>query len=117
MSNEQDLLKEPPSWLAQVKEHIEKQYCERLFLSDLAAIAGVHPVYLARAFRAHYGHSINRRLLELRLELARKLLVSEMSLSDIATETGFCDQGHFSKNFKKFYGVSPGEYRKAAQSR
>ncbi|HKQ72589.1 MAG TPA: AraC family transcriptional regulator [Blastocatellia bacterium] len=118
MNIEPSELKEPPQWLTQVKEHIDKQYCERLFLADLAAIADVHPVYLARVFRSHYGLSINKYLLGLRLEHARKLLGSgEMPLSDIAAETGFCDQGHFSKNFKRFYGVSPGEYRKAVQSR
>src|SRR5262245_17130918 len=100
MNIEQSQFKEPPQWLAQVKEHIDRQYCDRLFLADLAAIAGVHPVYLARAFRSHYGRSINSYLLGLRLEFARELLTgSEMSLSDIATEAGFCDQGHFSKNF------------------
>jgi len=118
MNIEQGQSKGPPQWLAQVKEHIDNQYCDRLFLSDLAAIAGVHPVYLARAFRSYYGRSINKYLLGLRLEFARKLLAGgEMSLSDIAAETGFCDQGHFSKNFKRFYGVSPGEYRKAVQAR
>jgi len=118
MNIEQCQSKEPPQWLAMVKEHIDKQYCDRLFLAELAAIAGVHPVYLARAFRSHYGRSINRYLLGLRLEFARELLAgAELSLSDIAAETGFCDQGHFSKNFKRLYGVSPGEYRKAVQAR
>jgi len=118
MSNEQSQSKGPPPWLARVKEHLDNQYCDRLFLSDLAEIAGVHPVYLARAFRSFYGRSINKYLLSLRLELARVLLGGgEMSLSDIAAETGFCDQGHFSKNFKRSYGVSPGEYRKAVQAR
>jgi AraC family transcriptional regulator len=118
MSNEQSQFKEPPPWLAQVKERIDKEYCDRLCLADLAAIAGVHPVYLARAFRSYYGRSINKYLLGLRLEHARDLLGGgEMSLSDIAVETGFCDQGHFSKYFKRSYGVSPGEYRKAVHAR
>ncbi len=117
MNIEHGHLKEPPEWLSQVKEHLDKQYRDRLFLSDLAAVASVHPVYLARVFRAHYGISINKYLVSLRLELARKLLVGrELSLSDIAVEAGFCDQGHFSKNFKRFYGVSPGEYRKAVHT-
>ncbi len=111
-------MKDCPQWLAQVKEHMDKQYRDRLSLADMAAIAGVHPVYLARAFRSHYGRSINKYLLGLRLEFARELLgACEMSLSEIATEAGFCDQAHFSKNFKRFYGVSPGEYRKAVQTR
>jgi AraC family transcriptional regulator len=118
MTIEQSRLKEPPQWLAQVKEFMDMHYRDRLSLTGLAAIARVHPVYLARAFRSHYGRSINKYLLGLRLELARGLLADgEMALSDIAAEAGFCDQGHFSKNFKRFYGLSPGEYRKAVQAK
>ncbi len=118
MNIEQSRLKAPPPWLAQVKEFLDEQFREPLSLADLAPIAGMHPVYLARAFRFHYGCSINKYLLGLRLELARNLLMTgEMSLSDIAAETGFCDQGHFSKKFKRTYGLSPGEYRKAVHAR
>jgi AraC family transcriptional regulator len=101
-----------PKWLSEVRTFLDERFSDRLSLSEIAAFAGVHPVYLGRAFRAHYGCSIGEYLTECRLELARDLLEnSEMSLSQIAITSGFYDQGHFSNKFKKHHGISPSEFR------
>ena len=87
MTIEQSRLKEPPQWLAQVKELMDTRYRDRLSLTGLAAVAGVHTVYLARAFRFHYGRSINKYLIGLRLELARSLLADLQLLDPIVCDT------------------------------
>ena len=103
-----------PSWLSEVRKLLDERFSDRLSLSEIAAFAGVHPVYLGRAFRAHYGCSIGEYLTHCRLELARDLMAnSEMPLSQIAITSGFYDQGHFSNKFKKHHGVSPSEFRNA----
>lgn len=103
-----------PPWLNQVCALMAAQFRERITVTELAQAAGVHPVYLARVFRTYFDCSINDYLLALRLKYALRLLENhELSLTAIALESGFCDQGHFSKNFKRVYGISPGEYRKA----
>jgi AraC family transcriptional regulator len=52
----------PPPWLARVRDRVHDEGGSRLRVGDLAADAGVHPVHLARVFRAHYGTSIGRCL-------------------------------------------------------
>ena len=93
-----------PEWLLEVRQFLDERFSERLSLAEIAIIAGVHPVYLGRAFRSHYGCSIGEYLTRRRLELARRLIAqSEMSLTQIAVTSGFYDQGHFSNKFKKYH--------------
>lgn|SRR5262245_32023688 len=103
-----------PKWVSEVRTFLEQRFSDRLSLSEVAAYAGVHPVYLARAFRAHYGCSIGEYLTRCRLEHSLDLMTnSELSLSQIAITSGFYDQGHFSNKFKKHHGMSPSEFRHA----
>ncbi len=105
-----------PKWLMDVHQFLLERFSERLTLSDLAVQAGVHPVYLSRVFRAYYGCSIGEYLTRCRLRLAMDLMTStELSLAQIAIDTGFYDQGHFSNKFKKHLGISPREYRSRLQ--
>jgi len=70
------------------------------------------PVALARAFRRALGCSITcyRRRAQLR-RAASLLSESRMALADVALETGFADQSHFCRIFKREIGVSPARYR------
>jgi AraC-like DNA-binding protein len=67
-----------------------------------------HPVYLTRAFKSHYGFDIKTFQKNLRLghALAQKLN-TEKSLTEIAYESGFSDQSHFNREFKKATGFTP----------
>ncbi|MFL5527409.1 MAG: helix-turn-helix domain-containing protein [Gemmatimonadaceae bacterium] len=75
----------------------------------LAAEVALSPAHFARAFRETFGLPPHRYLLHLRLERARRLLDGEdASLSDVAQRAGFADQAHFTRLFKREYGVTPG---------
>ena len=118
MGIENVMVKVPPQWLAIVKKTLDERFRESLQMGELAAIARLHPVHLSRTFKAYYGCSIREYLQRLRLNHARQLLDDDqLSLTEIAAEAGFCDQGHFSKIFKKVYGTSPGSYRKSRDNR
>jgi AraC family transcriptional regulator len=83
-------------------------------LSEIALEVGVHPSHLARMFRAHYGESIGEHGRRLRLGwAAQRLARSAEPLAEIAARAGFADQSHFTREFKRHYGVTPGRYRSA----
>ncbi len=82
-------------------------------ISALAAMLHVSHPYLTRTFHNEYGVSLNRYLVDLRLSHAASLLqTSDMSVSAVAAASGYTDDIHFAKSFRKLYGASPRTYRK-----
>ena len=71
------------------------------------------PSNFRRQFTRTLGISPGRYLTAIRLNAARKLLeTTEKLVSEIANETGFWDQSHLTKLFKRERGITPGEYRR-----
>lgn len=104
-----------PSWMPAVLELLRNTYASNPSVETIAARAGVHPVHLCRSFRKHQGMTIGQYLRRLKVDESRTLLAaSGLSLSEIASRCGFCDQSHFSSVFKKVTGHTPGQYRAAA---
>ena len=103
-----------PPWLSRARDSIADRCCESsLRLADLAADAGVHPVYLARAFRRAYSVSPGEYLRRIRVERARQRVVtSHDPLACIAMDCGFSDQSHFARAFRKRFGVTPAYLRR-----
>jgi AraC family transcriptional regulator len=106
-----------PPWLRQAREMIVEHFPERLRLTQLAAEVGVHPVYLATAFRQKFGVTIGEFVRKLRIEHAcAELMKGKLPLAAIATRAGFADQSHFSKVFKLYVGMTPHKYRNIVRS-
>lgn len=83
-----------------------------LNVEDLARAAGVHPVHLARVFRAAWGQSPAQLLRWRRTERAIHLLIkTRESAAEIASAVGFVDQSHLSRTLQSLYGMTPGECR------
>jgi AraC family transcriptional regulator len=81
----------------------------RLTIEMLAREVGLSSAHFARAFRESLGRAPHQYLLARRLERARRLLeTTGASLSDIAQRTGFADQAHFTRLFKRAFGTTPG---------
>jgi AraC family transcriptional regulator len=100
------------AWVEQVAEILQARFTEPLSLSFLASAVGVHPVHLARSFRAARGCSVGEYLRALRVDFAhRELLRTTAPLSEIALAAGFCDQSHFSREFKRHTGITPAQAR------
>lgn len=105
-------LRRPPHWLRQARDVVKSRFLEQLTLGDIADSVGVHPVTLAREFRHNYDCSVGELVRRERIGFAcRELLKPHESLADIAIASGFYDQSHFAKTFKKLTGVTPTEYR------
>lgn len=96
-----------------VRELLHTRFLEPLSLAMLAEQSGLHPVYLAQAFRKTFGTTVGEYVRRLRIEFAcRELRDPNNSISEIAEAAGFFDQSHFTRTFKQFMGVTPAEFRK-----
>jgi len=77
---------------------------------ELEAVSGLDRYALSRHFRALYATSPHRFLLMRRLQRAKDLMKLGVPLAEIAVETGFTDQSHLNRQFKKAYGITPGRW-------
>ena len=103
----------PPSWMARVKDRLRSEIRPRPGLRELARDAGVHPIYLARAFRRFERCSVGEYARRHRVRRAcQDLIADEKSLAEIALELGFADQAHFTRVFKRLTGLPPGAFRR-----
>lgn len=103
----------PPAWLERTRRIVEDNFRERWPLQALAREAGVAPTRLSRAFSRFYRRTVGDVVRERRVAAAKTdLLTSEKSIVTIAQETGYFDQAHFSREFRKAVGVTPSAYRK-----
>lgn len=107
---------ENTSVIENLLEYLERNYSYDISLADLAERKYfVSPSYLRRLFKAYTGQSFMKYLINLRMEKAKDFLEnSSMEIRDIAICTGFNDPSHFTQTFRRFFGVSPKEYRKRA---
>jgi AraC family transcriptional regulator len=105
-----------PRWLGEARALLHDRYRENLRLADVADAVGVHPVHLARVFRLRYGTPLGTYARGLRLTWAAgRLADSNDAIAQIALEAGFFDQSHFTRMFKRHFGLTPQAYRRAAR--
>jgi AraC family transcriptional regulator len=104
----------PPSWLRRVLELINDDLAESFSVEDLARHANVHPVHLAVVFRKFQNQTIGEYVRQQRLARATQLLFNhELSLAEVASVTGFFDQSHFTRTFKRYCGLTPAAFRRS----
>lgn len=105
-----------PSWAKELREIIQDQIDTNLTLSlaEVSKTLDVHPSYLSREFSKYFDDlTFGDYIRKLRIEKAIKLMSNPShSLSEIAYLTGFSDQSHFNRIFKKIMGKNPSHYRK-----
>jgi AraC family transcriptional regulator len=100
-----------PPWLDRAETYLADTFDQPISVANLAEIAGVHPVHLARGYRRWLGAAPGDRLRTRRLERAADLLMRGRDpIGEIALASGFCDQSHLNRQFLKAYGVTPGEF-------
>jgi AraC family transcriptional regulator len=107
-----------PLWLEKAIEILRENYAEQFNLGDLARFVGVHPTHLARVFRQFERCTMGEFIRRIRIENARqKIIASNESLVEIALDTGFADQTHFTRSFKTVVGMTPKEFRNIFKNR
>ena len=96
------------AWLERMRERIADAPASPPTTRELALECGVHPVYLARAFRAAYGTGIGEYARVRRAEHARRLLEQgALPLATLALTAGYTDQSHMTRDLRRFLGATP----------
>lgn len=105
-----------PSWLVRVHQRLDDDFATPFRVRELASDVGVHPVYLARRFRRHYGCSILEYLRIVRLRAAMEELADGAHpLSEVAIRVGFADQSHLTRTLRATTGLTPLHFRRLAR--
>lgn len=89
--------------------YLNENYEHKISLEQIAHNMYLSPVYISKIFKEETGESPINYLIKIRLEKARDILThsDSRSIKNIANSVGYDDVYHFSKLFKKYYGVAP----------
>jgi len=99
--------------LRRVRELLEAEYARTVTISELAREAGLSTFHLIRVFRASFGLPPYKYLELVRIQHARRLIRHGFPLTHVVHATGFSDQSHLTRYFKRIVGVTPGIYARA----
>lgn len=95
---------------------IRQKYSQHLTLEELAGACGMSKCHFCRIFLRCTNRTATQYLTEYRLKIANHLLAhTNKTLSQVAVECGFSEQGYFSRCYKKLYGIPPKQHRKITQ--
>jgi len=103
--------------LQRVRERLDDDTQALPSLAELATLADLHPVYLARAFRKRYGIAPSDYLRRRRLHRAVSLIAKRRTLARAAVALGFVDESHLHRAFVAEFGITPGAFRRLALGR
>jgi AraC family transcriptional regulator len=104
----------PRARLSRVIEFIDANLDGEIGLSALAATAGMSPHYFSELFKQSVHLSPHQFVLRRRIDRARMLLNDPaITVLEAAVRSGFTDQSHFTKIFRRIVGVTPSGYRSA----
>jgi AraC-like DNA-binding protein len=106
-----------PALARRLRELLDERVVEGVGLAEAGGLVSAHPAHLVRAFSTAYGIAPHQYLMSRRVDLARRLLLAGRAPADVAGATGFYDQAHLTRHFKRLVGVTPGRYRAGAQRR
>lgn len=97
-----------------IVNYLNENYSCKISLDQIAKNLYLSPVYISKLFKEETGESPINYLIKIRLNKARELLEQKEfgSIKGIANQVGYEDVYHFSKLFKKYYGISPLNYSK-----
>jgi AraC-like DNA-binding protein len=94
----------------ELRDLLDAHVREGITLRDAGAVLGAHPDSLVRAFTAAFGLPPHRYLTGRRLDAARARLLAGEPVAAVATEVGFHDQAHLTRQFKRLLATTPARY-------
>ena len=103
-----------PPGIRRAIQCLEADFADELSLEQLASKAQMSRSHFALTFRQFTGYTPHQYLLLVRLNQARRLIAQgnrAPALAEIAAATGFCDQAHFNRHFRRFFGTTPSAFR------
>lgn len=97
-------------YVRRVRDYLRSHYAENVSLTQLSSLTNLSSYYLLRVFHNRAGFPPHEYQTQVRIAHARKLIRNGTPLSQAALETGFFDQSHLTRNFKRIVGVTPRQY-------
>lgn len=98
----------------QVARYISQNYAQPFSLEDAARMAHMEKTYFSKRFKTLTGFGFLEYLTQTRLRAAEQMLrETDLSVGQIAERCGFCTGNHFGDIFRRWFGLSPSEYRKS----
>jgi AraC-like DNA-binding protein len=99
-------------------EYVEAHFSDRsLTIYRLAGAAGLSPYHFMRLFKNTIGLTAHGFVMNTRLKRAQALIADGATLADVAAATGFADQSHLTRHFRRVFGVTPGAYLQSTRRR
>ncbi len=100
-------------WVNEITKELRLSPEKKYSIDEVSDSLCLHPNYFVRKFKSKTGHTFSEFLLRQRISKGLDMMLNTTtSLTEIAVESGFYDQSHFIRHFKRFFGVSPSQYRK-----
>ncbi|ASQ03434.1 helix-turn-helix transcriptional regulator [Sinorhizobium meliloti WSM1022] len=100
--------------LRRAVDFIEENFARNVRLEELAGLTGLSQSHFSHAFKASTGVAPHQWHMNARVERAKQMLLrSDAPLTSIAAETGFADQAHFTRVFRKAVGTTPALWKKS----
>jgi len=96
---------------SRVRDLLHDRLADDLSADDLARAVGLSRFQLYRQFRERYGVPPSAYLRQVRLREARRRLVAGAAIAEVAFATGFADQSHLTRWFRRTYGITPRVYQ------
>ncbi len=97
--------------IKQASDYLIANYMENISLGKLASLANLSPYHFNRVFSDQFGIPPHAFQVQLRLAKAKKFLREGMEIAQVAFQTGFADQSHLTRHFKRVIGITPGQYQ------
>jgi AraC-like DNA-binding protein len=96
-----------------LRELLDQRLVEGIALDEAARLVHAHPAHLVRAFSGAFGIAPHQYLMSRRVDRARRLLLDGRPPGEVAAATGFYDQSHLTRHFRRLVGVTPGRYARS----
>ncbi|WP_438347006.1 AraC family transcriptional regulator [Paenibacillus sp. FA6] len=102
-----------PDPACSTKRYLDKHYRESIMFQEIADMFGISGGQLTRLFKKKEGMSLQEYLIQRRIEaVCHDLKHTEATIKEIATGSGFADEKNLFRMFKKYYKMTPSDYRK-----
>ena len=99
-----------PRAVSRAEAYLRAHWDRPVSLSELSRAAGLSPFHLHRSFSRSVGLPPHAFQLQLRVDRAKSLLAGGLDIAAVALRTGFADQSHFTRVFRRSVGVTPGRF-------
>jgi len=110
--NGQKISKHLPDWIGHLKDLLHDEYDKDLSLTYLSKRINVHPVTISKYFTRHFKTTLGDYVRKIRIGKSLAYLSNKsIAINTIGIQSGFVDNAHYTRNFKKYTGLTPSAYR------